>query len=401
MSEPEDFAALLAEYEGKGARTGRRNEPRVGDKVTGTIVSIGREHVFVDLGAKFEGAIELEQVSDGEGTVLVKVGDPIEATVVRKDDKTGSLLLRSRVGRGREARADLEHAYANGLPVEGLVTGVNKGGVEVQVAGVRSFCPISQLDLRYVEDPEQYVGQRFSFRITRYEPGRQLNLVVSRRALLEEEARAEAEKTRARLEVGAVLPGKVTAVKSYGAFVDLGGVEGMIHISELSFGRVERPEDVLSVGQQVEVVVLRIEQTGDRKRPEKIALSARALERDPWQDAEHRFAVGTSLRGTVVRMQPFGVFVELAPGVEGLVHISELSFGRRINHPREVVKEGAAVEVKILAVEPEKRRISLSMAAVATDQQAAAESEAVRNYSPANAGLGTLGDLLKKRLSGD
>ncbi|HLU65417.1 MAG TPA: S1 RNA-binding domain-containing protein, partial [Kofleriaceae bacterium] len=341
--EEEDFAALLAEYEEAERRGGRG--PAVGDTVKGRVISVGAEAVFVDLGGKAEGMLELDQVSDREGNVTVAVGDTIEARVVDTGGRTGCILLRRVMARGAEAKAELVQAFEHRIPVEGLVTGVIKGGVEVQVAGVRAFCPVSQIDLRYVEDPAVYVGQRLEFRITRLEPGRggQLNLVVSRKSLLAEAAEERAAELRRTLEVGAVVAGTVTAVKDYGAFVDLGGLEGMLHVSELGHQRVRHPSEVLRVGQKVEVQVTRLERTGDPKRPERISLSLKALEKDPWEDVAAGIAVGARVKGKVVRLQPFGAFVEVAPGVEGLVHISQLAADRRINHPREVVEIGQEV----------------------------------------------------------
>jgi small subunit ribosomal protein S1 len=381
---------MLAEFDG-------RKDPQVGDRITGTIVSIGRDAVFVDLGAKSEGTLDLEQVMDEDGNVLVEVGQAIEATVLKKDDRAGSLVLRTRMTRSHRGLEELEQAFANELPVEGVVSATNKGGFEVQIGGLRAFCPVSQIDSKFVEDTEQFVGQRFSFRITKIEGGKRPNIVVSRRAILEEENRERAAQTRETLEVGAVLRGVVSSIKDYGAFIDIGGLEGMVHISELAFGRVNHPSDVLAPGQELEVVVLRIEKTGDPRRPEKIALSVRALDADPWQDAGDRFAPGTRIAGTVVRVQPFGAFVELAPGVEGLVHISELGAGRRVNHPREVVKVGDKVEATVLRVELDKRRIALSLAAAGEQDAAREETEAVASYNNPTQSLGTLGDLLKKK----
>jgi small subunit ribosomal protein S1 len=390
MSNDDDFEAMLAEFDG-------RKDPQVGDRITGTIVSIGRDAVFVDLGAKSEGTLDLEQVMDEDGNVLVEVGQAIEATVLKKDDRAGSLVLRTRMTRSHRGLEELEQAFANELPVEGVVSATNKGGFEVQIGGLRAFCPVSQIDSKFVEDTEQFVGQRFSFRITKIEGGKRPNIVVSRRAILEEENRERAAQTRETLEVGAVLRGVVSSIKDYGAFIDIGGLEGMVHISELAFGRVNHPSDVLAPGQELEVVVLRIEKTGDPRRPEKIALSVRALDADPWQDAGDRFAPGTRIAGTVVRVQPFGAFVELAPGVEGLVHISELGAGRRVNHPREVVKVGDKVEATVLRVELDKRRIALSLAAAGQEDAAREETEAVASYNNPTQSLGTLGDLLKKK----
>ncbi|HXO20595.1 MAG TPA: S1 RNA-binding domain-containing protein, partial [Thermoanaerobaculia bacterium] len=325
--ENQDFAAILAEFEeGKPAADASAG-PKVGDKVSGKIVSIGPEAAFVDLGGKAEGMIELAQVSDAEGKLEVAVGDTVDATVTSLDPESGTLVLRRRVGRGAEVKSEIEQAHAAGIPVEGLVTAVVKGGVEVQVAGMRAFCPVSQLELRYVENPEKFVGQRLTFRITRYEEGgrgRRPNIVLSRRALLEEEAQAKAAETRARLAPGAIVKGTVTALTDYGAFVDLGGLEGMLHVSEIGYARTAHPKDVLTVGQELEVQVLKIEPGKDAKRGERISLSRKALERDPWQDAAARFPERSRVKGRVLRLESFGAFIEVAPGLEGLAHISEL-----------------------------------------------------------------------------
>src|SRR5215468_3130627 len=295
----EDFAAMLAASERDAPRAKKR--PRVGDQITGKVISIGKDAVFVDVGGKAEGQLERTQVSDPDGKLLVKLGDSIEARVVA--DAGGVLTLRVKLGRGPEARAELQQAMDLGIPVEGAVTEVVKGGVAVDVAGVRGFCPASQLDVRFVDDLSTYIGQRLTFRITRYEPR---NLVLSRRVLLEEDNARRAAETRKRLEPGAVLRGKVVGFKPFGAFVDIGGIEGMLHVSELGYSRVDRPEDVLRLGQEVDVAVIKLD-------GERISLSLKALAADPWQDATRSLAEGTRIKGTVTRLQPFGAFVEIAP----------------------------------------------------------------------------------------
>jgi small subunit ribosomal protein S1 len=365
--------------------------------VKGRVISVGAEAVFVDLGGKAEGMLELDQVTDRDGKVTVAVGDTVEARVVDTGARTGCILLRRVMAKGAEARSELLQAHEHRIPVEGLVTAVIKGGVEVQVAGVRAFCPVSQLDLRYVEDPATYVGQRFEFRITRIEPGRgaQLNLVVSRKALRAEAAEASAAELRRTLEVGSTVKGTVTTIKDYGAFIDLGGIEGMLHVSELGHQRVQHPSEVLRVGQTVEVQVTKLERTSDPKRPERISLSLKALEQDPWDDVSARLAAGARIRGKVVRLQPFGAFIEIAPGVEGLVHISQLASDRRIHHPREVVELGQEVDATVLAVEPDRRRISLSL--TGSDENAAAAEDLAAARADANRSFGTFGDLLRAR----
>ena len=258
------------------------------------------------------------------------------------------------------------------------MTEVVKGGLSVDVAGVRGFCPASQIDLRFVDDLSIYVGQRLTFRITRYEPR---NLVLSRRVLLEEDNEKRATETRKHLVPGAVIRGRVVGFKPFGAFVDIGGIEGMLHVSELGYARVDKPEDVLRLGQELEVAILKVE--GDR-----VSLSLKSLGDDPWNAAIAKLAEGSRVKGTITRLQPFGAFVELEPGVEGLVHISELGAGRRINHPKEVVSVGQQVEATVLAIDPERRRLSLSLT---SSNDAGSEEVAAVKRAPEK--LGTFGDL--------
>ena len=371
--ESKDFGQILAEFEEKGseeqggetaaaepaAQPGA--EPAAGTKVKGRILSIGETAAFVDLGGKSEGVIDIAQLKDAAGILTVNVGDELEATVTGTDPDTGSLVLRRKAARGQDVSNELRQALETGIPVEGLVTAINKGGAEVQVSGMRAFCPLSQLDLRYVENPQQFIGQRLSFKVSRIEPGRtRPNIVLSRRTLLEEEAESKATETRERLQVGAILHGKVTSLTSYGAFIDLGGLEGMLHVSEIGHSRLAHPNEVLQVGQEVEVQVIKIEKGKDDKRP-RISLSRKSMERDPWRDVADRFPEGTELSGRVMRLESFGALVEIAPGIEGLVHISEMGSNRRLTHSREAAQLGQDVQVRVLGVDPVKRRISLTM----------------------------------------
>jgi small subunit ribosomal protein S1 len=266
------------------------------------------------------------------------------------------------------------------------------------VAGVRGFVPASQVESRFVEDLTPYVGQRLTFRVTQYERG---NLVLSRRALLDEENARRAAETRSKLQVGVVIRGRVTGFKPFGAFVDLGGLDGMLHISELGYNRVERPEEVLTLGQELDVQIIKIEEAepspDGRKRGPRIGLSLKAMQDDPWLDATRNLTTGGRVRGTITRLQPFGAFVEIAPGVEGLVHISELGAGRRLNHPKEAVQVGQSVEVEILGVDPEKRRLSLSMSAAERSVEREQLDEARASVPAAPARLGTFADLLNKK----
>jgi len=399
----EDFAAMFAASEKQTGRA-RPVQRAVGDRVRGKVVSIGQEVTVLELEGGGEGTLETLELRDAAGGLTAKEGDTLDARVVAMGERQGFFMLRRGAGHGSGGgRSNLAEAAASGLPVEGVVTAVNKGGVEVDVGGVRAFCPISQLELRQVADAAEYVGRRLEFRITRHEEDRRgTNVVLSRRALLEEEAQERAVETRGKLVVGAVLPGVVTALKDFGAFVDVGGIEGLLPASEISFDRGIRPADVLTVGQPVTVQVMRVEKRDDPRRPEQVSFSLKALERDPWQDAAAQLSAGTFVRGQVTRTEQFGAFVQLAPGVEGLLHISQLADNapsRQLRHARDAVKPGDAIDVVVLAVEPDKRRISLG---VATHEERVDDEgrAAAARASGRGGGMGTLGDLLKGKLPG-
>ncbi|MCM2269650.1 MAG: S1 RNA-binding domain-containing protein [Thermoanaerobaculia bacterium] len=392
-----DFAAMLAAFEQqqKGAA---RAKPEVGDRLEATIVGFGADAAFVDLGGKAEGIVPIVELLDADGERAVAVGDRVQGVVASIADDV--VVLRVRFGHagahGAAAAAELRAAHAQGLPVDGVVQAVVKGGVEVQVAGTRAFCPISQLDARYVEDAAAFVGQRLAFRITRLEEGRGrgLNLVLSRRALLEEESRARAERARAELAVGKIVRGKVTSLAPYGAFVDLGGVEGLLHVSELGHGRVADPSELLEIGQELEVQVQKIAPP-DAKGRERISLSRRALAPDPWQQEAARLAPGSRQSGRVARLEIYGAFVELAPGVDGLLHLSELAAarGRELRHPREALQVGDGIDVVVLSVDAAKRRIALAVAPPESDAEAASSAAA---RAEASGGFGAMGDFLSR-----
>jgi small subunit ribosomal protein S1 len=318
--------------------------------------------------------------------VVTDEGGVFVLRALRAAPEGGAQRSLTRVARGPEARAELQQAFDLGLPVDGRVLEVVKGGVSVDVAGVRGFCPASQLDARPVADLAVFVGQVLPFKITRYEPR---NLVLSRRALIDEERERAAIETRKKLVPGAVLRGKVVGFKPFGAFVDVGGLEGMLHVSELGFTRVDKPEDVLRLGQELDVAVLKVE-AGEKG--ERISLSLKALASDPWRETTATLAEGARVRGTITRLQPFGAFVEIAPGVEGLVHISELGVGRRIHHPKEAVAIGQSVEATVISIDHERRRLGLSLAA--SKDASPDEVAAVAPSAPQK--LGTLGDLLRR-----
>jgi small subunit ribosomal protein S1 len=345
-SEPEeDFAALFAKHEA-------RHTVERGQVVKGRVIQISDEHVFVDVGGKGEAWIDRAELTDDQGHLKIKVGDEIEATVVATGDE---IRLSHRLRQGGHAREALAVAAQTGVPIEGRVAGVIKGGYEVTVGGLRAFCPFSQMELRRVESEQDYVGRVLSFRVTRFAEGGR-NIVLSRRALLEEEAAKAAEETRKKLVPYAVLPGRVVSLADFGAFVDLGGVQGLVPMSELSHARVERAGDRLSVGEQVTVKVLRVDEARG-----KVTLSLKALEGDPWAAVPGRLRERQVVHGRAMRTTEFGLFVELLPGVDGLLHSSEIP-RHRAGALREAAAAGAEVTVMIVSVDPAKRRIGLALA---------------------------------------
>jgi small subunit ribosomal protein S1 len=344
-----DFGSLLAR-----SSVPKEAEVKVGDRVRGRIVSIGEVDAFVDYGGRSEASITSTELIGEDGQPRYRIGDEIEAIVASIED--GVLLTLS--GRAVALSGEmLREAYENKVPVEGLVKQIIRGGYEVTVSGVRGFCPMSQIDARFVEDPHEFVGQKLSFRIIEWREGGR-NLVLSRRAVVEEQAERLRSELKSRLTEGMELEGVVKRVQPFGLFVDLGGVEGLVHVSELSHGRIDNPADYFAAGQKLRVKILKVENLDGPK--ERISLSVRQLLPDPWESDIGRFHEGDRVKGRVVSLAAFGAFVELAPGLDGLIHVSEISH-RRVGHPKEVLEAGQEVEVEIKEVDRNRRRISLSM----------------------------------------
>jgi len=345
MSDAEDFATLFA-------REAARPVLEVGQIVKGRVIQIAAESIFVDVGGKGEAWIERAELTDADGKLKVAVGDEVEATVVSTGDE---VRLSHKLRQGAQARQALAVAAQTGIPVEGKVAAVIKGGYEVTVGGLRGFCPLSQMDIRRAESAEEYVGRVLEFRVTTFsENGR--NLVLSRRRLLEERAAEAAEETRKKTVPGAVLAGTVASLADFGAFIDLGGVQGLVPLSELSHSRASRPADLLRIGDAVTVKVLRVDQEKGR-----ISLSLKALEGDPWAAVAGRLRERQVVRGRAVRSTEFGIFVELLPGVDGLLHVTEIPRSRQ-GALREAAAASAEIAVLIVAIDTQKRRIALALA---------------------------------------
>jgi small subunit ribosomal protein S1 len=348
----ESFAQLLEAFS-----PGTRSEVRVGDRVKGKVISIGKDTVFVDAGMKIDAVVERSELLDAEQHLTCAEGDELELYVTAVGE---SEIRLSRAISGIGGAEILRDAQHKSVPVEGKVKEICKGGFTVEVMQRRAFCPQSQIDLTPVEDPSVHVGATYQFLVTRFED-RGRNIVVSRRALLSRELEAARQQYLATLNPGDVLDGKVTRIMPFGAFVELSpGVEGMIHVSEIGWSKTAQPGDVLKPGDRLRVKVLGIEPAGVKGQP-RIGLSIKQLEADPWLSVEDKCKEGDVLRGKVTRCMPFGAFVEIAPGIEGMVHISEMSYTRRVNKTEDIVNPGDLVTVVVKALDLEKKRISLSL----------------------------------------
>ena len=371
-----------------------------GQKISAVVADITPENIFLDVGGKSEGCLVRKELEDEDGNLSIQVGDTIEAYFLSA--ARNEMLFTTKIGGGPASRAHLEEAYRGGIPLEGFVKKEIKGGFEVTISGsIRAFCPFSQMDIRRLSEPEEYIDQHQLFKIIEYgESGR--NIILSRRIILEEERQEKREALQETLQEGMTVQGKITSIRDFGAFVDIGGIEGLLPISEIGWGQIADIHDVLAVEQDVEVVILKLDWENDR-----FSFSLKQALPDPWTDVNRKFPVGSEQNGTIVRLTKFGAFVNLEAGIDGLIHISKLGGGRRINHPREVVEEGQAVEVKIEDIDADQKRISLALVSNEPDEDTDDDSngddyrEYIRQSSPAKpskGSTGTLGDILQAKL---
>lgn len=331
-----------------------------GDLVTGEVVKIEHDEVLLDIGYKSEGVIPARELSirkDVNPADIVKLGDTIEALVLQKEDKEGRLILSKRRAEYERAWNRVEEKFNNGENVEGEVIEVVKGGLILDI-GLRGFLPASLVDLRRVKDLNAYLGTRIEARVIEMDRNRN-NVVLSRRVVLEEARKAERSEILSKLKPGMRLRGTVSSIVDFGAFVDLGGIDGLIHISELSWNHVNHPSEVVKVGQEVEVQVLDV----DLNR-ERISLGLKQTQEDPWRSLVKKYPVGAIVEGTVTKLVTFGAFVDLGDGIEGLVHISEMA-KQHVDAPAQVCQVGDKVQVKVMEIDLDRRRISLSMKAAA------------------------------------
>lgn len=395
FSEPESFSDLLQENDLS------KKELSPGEKIDAIVVDITQDSIFLDVGGKSEGFVDRKELEDEEGNISVKTGDSL--AVYFLSTARNEMLFTTKIGGSSSSRAHLEEAYRSSIPIEGLVKKEIKGGFEVTVAGnIRAFCPFSHMELKRISEPDMYIGQQLLFKITKYGEGGR-NIVLSRRLVLEEERAEKRESLKDAIQEGMTVKGTITSIREFGAFVDIDdAIEGLIPASEIGWSRTENIKDVLSEGQDVEVVIMKLDWENDR-----FSFSLKQALPDPWLTVSQKAPVGSLQSGKVVRLAKFGAFVNIADGIDGLIHISKLGGGRRINHPKEVLEEGQSVDVKIDDIDAEQKRISLSM--VSSDPEEDAEdtgktedyTEYVKQAAPKQSkqgGTSTFGELLQAKL---
>lgn len=343
----EDSFADLFEESLKGLKEG--------EVVKGTIVDLNQDYVVVDIGYKSEGTIEVSEFLDEDGNVEVKPGDEVQVFIVKREDKEGKPVLSRQRALAMKIWIDVEEASKSGATIRGRITDVIKGGYFVDIKGVKAFLPGSQVDLRPVRDMASLVGKVFDFRVLSVDRGKN-NIVVSRRVILEEEREGKKKEALENIEEGVSVKGIVKNITNYGAFLDVGGIDGLLHITDISWGRVNHPSEVLNVGDEVDVKVLKF----DREKV-RLTLGLKQTMPDPWTAAVEKYPIGSKVNGKVVSLMDYGAFVQLEDGFEGLVHVSEMSWTKKIKHPSQIVKVGDEVEVVVLDIDTESRRVSLGL----------------------------------------
>ncbi len=325
-----------------------------GEVVHGRVVQISDDYVMVDIGYKSEGEIPIEEFLDEEGNLTVKIGDEVDVLLEYHDDDEGTIFLSKEKAEKIKVWDDISRIYNEDGVIEGRVISRVKGGLAVDI-GIQAFVPGSQVDLRPVRNLDALIGQTFEFKILKYNKKRR-NVVLSRRVILEKEREEMKAKTLAVLEEGKVMEGVVKNITDYGVFVDLGGIDGLLHITDMSWGRVGHPSEMCQIGDTIKVKVLHFDRENER-----VSLGLKQLQPDPWTNAAEKYPVGTKVTGRVVSLTDYGAFVEIEEGIEGLIHVSEMSWTRKIRHPSKILSVGDEVEAVILSIDPERKRISLGI----------------------------------------
>ena len=351
-----DFAAALASFDREQAVESAAAQNLTAEEVivTGTVVKITDKHVVVDIGLKSEGLLPLDQVLNAEGVSKFQPGDSVEVVVEREEQNGGGYIVSHEKALRHKVWDKLEEAANTKTPVKGMVVSRVKGGLTVDI-GIKAFLPGSQIEVRPVRNLDGYVGTEIEVRVIKLNKKRG-NVVISRKELIEEDQNAKKAVTLSTLEEGTVLTGTVKNLTDYGAFVDLGGLDGLLHITDMSWGRLTHPRDLVNVGDEIQVKVLKFD-----KDKQRVSLGFKQLTPDPWLDATERYPIGAQVRGRILSVTDYGAFVELEQGIEGLVHVSEMTWSKRMKHPSKMVKPGDEVDTIILSVNPNDRRISLGM----------------------------------------
>jgi small subunit ribosomal protein S1 len=349
-STTEDFASALETFTTESAEAARED-----NVIKGTVLKITATHVVVDIGAKSEGMLPVAEVMDHAGNPRFKPGDEIDVMRDKGETEEGYINLSHQKAQRLRAWDEIEKAHNEKKPIKAVVIERIKGGLTVDILGAQAFLPGSQTDLRPVRNLEVLKGDVIEVAVIKLNKKRG-NIVVSRKQLLEEEQNEKKSKTLEHLEEGAILTGVVKNLTEYGAFVDLGGIDGLLHITDMSWGRLTHPRDLVNVGDQIQVKVLKFD-----KDKQRVSLGFKQLTPDPWLDATHRYPVGAHVSGRVISVTDYGAFVELEQGIEGLVHVSEMTWSKRIKHPSKLVNVGDQVDCVVLSVNPQERRISLGM----------------------------------------
>jgi len=349
----EDFAAMLEEsFKKKG--TAKGGELKENEIVRGTVVQVTKDYAVVDIGYKSEGQVPIQEFGLAEGKPNVKVGDAVEVLLESRENDTGMVVLSKEKADKMRIWDEISAACERDELVEGTIVGRVKGGLSVDI-GVKAFLPGSQVDLRPIRNLDKLIGEKFKFKVIKFNKKRG-NIVLSRRVLLEKERETLKKDTLQKLKEGAILTGIVKNLTDYGAFIDLGGIDGLLHITDMSWGRVGHPSEMLNVGDELRVIVLKFDPASER-----VSLGLKQIQEDPWAHAAEKFPPGTRIGGKVVSLTDYGAFIEMEPGVEGLVHISEMSWTKRVKHPSKVMAIGDQVNAVVLDVDAKAKRISLGM----------------------------------------
>jgi len=347
----ESFAELL---EASFKERGGDGVLKEGEIVKGTVVEVTKDFVTVDVGFKSEGQIPISEFTNAKGEVQVKVGDEVEVLVEARENENGMVVLSKEKADKMRVWDEISAACERDEIVRGTIIGRVKGGLSVDI-GVKAFLPGSQVDIRPVRNLDQFIGQEFEFKVIKFNK-RRGNIVLSRRALLEKQREELKKETLEKLKEGAILKGVVKNLTDYGAFIDLGGIDGLLHITDMSWGRVGHPSEIFNVGDETEVVVLKFD-----PETERVSLGLKQIQEDPWLRAEEKYPVGTRVRGKVVSLTDYGAFVEIEQGVEGLIHVSEMSWTKRVKHPNKILNVGDEVEAVVLDIDAKAKRIALGM----------------------------------------